>query len=134
MINDELDEQIFDFKMLNKNLDQKIHLLDRKKLTMTKKMIIISASILRRWLKSRHYDFKNPWNNINSSRTWCVKFHITFWNLDLEFGIHSSFFVWKTVFIKFDEVIVTSSLVVQVWEVIISGFWKSSPSGIIINS
>ena len=48
VINDELDEQIFDFKMLNKNLDQKIHLLDRKKLTMTKKMIIISASILRR--------------------------------------------------------------------------------------
>ena len=51
VINDELDEQIFDFKMLkslNKTLDQKIHLLDRKKLTMTKKMIIISASILRR--------------------------------------------------------------------------------------
>ena len=48
VITDELDEQIFDFKMLNKNLDQKIHLLDRKKLTMTKKMIIISASILRR--------------------------------------------------------------------------------------
>ena len=40
VINDELDEQIFDFKILkslNKNLDQKIHLLDRKKLTMTKK-------------------------------------------------------------------------------------------------
>ena len=45
-----------------------------------------------------------------------------------------SVFQPEKLFFKYDDVIVTSRLVVQVWEVGISQFGKSIPSGTIINS
>ena len=53
---------------------------------MPKKVKEKSASILTTlWLKWPCYDFENPWNDINSSRTWYQKSYISFWYLDLEF-------------------------------------------------
>ena len=49
-------------------------------------------------------------------------------------NIYSVFPGWKTIFLKYDDVIVTSWLVVQVWELGISCFWMSIPSGTIISS
>ena len=49
-------------------------------------------------------------------------------------NIYSVFPGWKTIFLKYDDVIVTSWLVAQVWELGISCFWMSIPSGTIISS
>ena len=69
-----------------------------------------------------------------------MKSHITFKYLNLEFGEIAAFIPffsgWKTqkLFFEYDDVIVTSQLAVQVWEVGISWFLESILSGIIINS
>ena len=89
------------------------------------------------WLKLRHYDFKNPGFDLNSSRTICENFTLflkTRFKICCNCRTHSFFLAWKTVFVMCVDILVTSWLVVQVWEVSVWGFWKIIPSGVIINS